>query len=114
MKAAEQDELGDGERRIDRLDIAEHAFYALVAGAAERDQVGRRVVPREAERDDVMHLKVPVLPAAGAERRLLEDGPADRIPARAAPIDARRPAQMALVAGPRAEPPAGIHAIGQD
>ena len=56
MDAAEQDELGDAERRIDRLDIVEHALPALVAGAAERDEVGRRVVPRQAERDDVVRL----------------------------------------------------------
>ncbi|MBD3766122.1 MAG: type II toxin-antitoxin system VapC family toxin [Rhodobacterales bacterium] len=83
-------------------------------GAAERDQVGRQIVPREAERDDVVHLKGSGVSAAGAARRLLEGGPADRFPARAAPADARRPEQMALVAGPRAESPAGIRAIGPD
>src|SRR5690606_24513925 len=114
MDAAEQDELGDWERRIDRLDIVEHALHALVAGAAERDQVGRRVVPRQAERDDVVHLKVPGPSAAGAEGRLPERSLADRFPSRAAPADARRPAQMALVAGPRAEPSAGVGATRQD
>jgi hypothetical protein len=62
MDAAEHHELGDGQRRIDRLDIVEHRLHALVAGAAERDQFGRRVVSREANWDYVVHLKVPGAP----------------------------------------------------
>jgi len=62
----------------------------------------------------VVHLKVPGLSAAGAERRLPEGALADRVPARAAAAETRRPAEMALVTGSRAKSPAGIGAARQD
>ncbi len=114
MNAAEQDELGDGQWRVDRLDIVEHRLDALVAGAAKRDQIGLRIVLREAERNDVVHLEVLPAAAHGAEWGSTQGLAADRFPSGPATADARRPAQMALIARPRAETRTGIGAIGQN
>ena len=114
MNAAEQDELGDGQWRVDRLDIVKHRLDTLVAGAAKRDQIGLRIVPREAERNDMVHLKV--LPAAAhrAERGATQGLSADRFPSGPATADARRPTQIPFITRPRAETHAGIGAIGQN
>ena len=68
VDAAEQDQFGDRDRRCRRLDVVKNRLDPLVAGAAERNEVGLRIVPREAERNDVVHLQVLSPAAAGAER----------------------------------------------
>ena len=81
MDAAEQDELGDGQWRVDRLNIVKHRFHPLVARAAKRNQIGLRIVPREAKRNNVVHLEVLPAAAHGAERGSTQGLPAYRLPA---------------------------------
>jgi hypothetical protein len=78
--AAEQDELGDGQWRVDDLEILKHRLHPFVAGAAKRDQIGLRVVPREAERNDMVHLEVLSGATHGAERGATQRFSADRFP----------------------------------
>ena len=81
MNAAEQDQLGERDRRSRGFDIVKHRLHPLVADAAKRDEIGLRIVLREAERNDVVHLEVLSRAAAGAERCQPERFPSNSNPA---------------------------------